>query len=306
MAMPTPKNRTNVRSDTLPVSAAFVRPVTRVLSAVAPEWTERKAYDVYVTPRRPRHPRAPVVPGHVAHRFAVPWRTGHLAAWDWGEGPTILLVHGWGGSAAHMEGFIAPLLQAGFHVAAFDQPAHGLSSGERTNVLEFREAIMALDRRVGPVYGVIAHSLGATASLLALDRGMRAHQAVLLAPPVDVVSFLAPFAARIGLPAPRVRGIGERIEAFLRADLGDETAEQVAARMTISALVVHDVADRMVPVAHGHALASAWPRAIFQPVSGLGHGKLVRDPAVIGRACRFLQPSYLSVATSADQRRYSA
>ncbi|MGZ5446135.1 MAG: alpha/beta hydrolase [Thermoanaerobaculia bacterium] len=48
-------------------------------------------------------------------------------AWSWGEGPAVLLVHGWGGHAAQFQSFVEPLVRAGFRAIAFDAPSHGSS-----------------------------------------------------------------------------------------------------------------------------------------------------------------------------------
>jgi len=38
----------------------------------------------------------------------------------------------------------------------------------------------------------------------------------------------------------------------------------------------------------GEALARAWPGAQFHATSGLGHNRILSDPAVIARAAAFL------------------
>ena len=52
-----------------------------------------------------------------------------IAVYAWGNGPTILCVHGWGGRATNFAAFIGPMVAAGFRVVAFDAPGHGQSSG---------------------------------------------------------------------------------------------------------------------------------------------------------------------------------
>src|SRR3712207_6641379 len=54
---------------------------------------------------------------------------GRVAVWEWGNGPTVALVHGWGSRAARLAVHVEPLLGAGFSVVAFDAPAHGESEG---------------------------------------------------------------------------------------------------------------------------------------------------------------------------------
>src|SRR6266478_7242344 len=166
----------------------------RVLDAVAPSAAQRFAFDLFGTPRRRRE--SPTVPGH---RFSITGDGPELAVWDWGDGRTVLLVHGWNGNGAQLSAFVPPLVRAGYYVAAPDLPAHGDSAGARSNVLEMADAILRLGRRVGPVHAVIAHSLGAAATLIALAEGLGAQRAVLIASPADLPPYLREFARMIGL-----------------------------------------------------------------------------------------------------------
>ena len=43
--------------------------------------------------------------------------------------PRVLLAHGWAGHGLQFAAMVAPLLEAGYEVVAFDQVAHGASSG---------------------------------------------------------------------------------------------------------------------------------------------------------------------------------
>jgi pimeloyl-ACP methyl ester carboxylesterase len=53
-------------------------------------------------------------------------------------------------------------------------------------------------------------------------------------------------------------------------------------------LVVHDRNDREVGFDQGQAIAEAWPRARLLATEGLGHRRLLRDPAVIGAVTAFV------------------
>src|SRR2546426_7589813 len=140
----------------------------RLLDSVAPAAAQRLAFDWFGRPRR-RVGR----PAIGAHRFRLTGDGPELAVWDWGDGPTVLLVHGWNGNAAQLSGLVPPLLRAGYYVATPDLPAHGASAGTHTNVRAMADALLRLGRRVGPVHAVIAHSLGAAASVIALAEGDR-------------------------------------------------------------------------------------------------------------------------------------
>ena len=254
----------------------------RLLDAVVPETAQRLAFELFGTPQRRRDK-----PFILGHRFSVTGNGPDLAVWDWGEGRTVLLVHGWNGNGAQLSGLVAPLLRAGYYVAAPDLPAHGDSAGTRTHVIDMADALLRVGRRIGPVHAVIAHSLGAAATVIALAEGLGAERAVLIAPPTDLPRYARGFARMIGLSPRSASRMVSRIDRLLGGrDALDLT--RLAGRQRANALILHDPADREVPFADSRALASAWPGATLLPLSGAGHSRALRHPEVISRAVGFV------------------
>ncbi len=226
--------------------------------------------------RRARPPAA----GLAGHRFEITIPGGSVAAWDFGEGPTILLAHGWSGSAGDLDAFIAPLVARGFYVATWDAPGHGQSPGNSSSIPAMAEALLAVAARVGPVHAVIAHSLGAAATTLALSRGLAASRVALLAPAAELDHYPASFARALGL-AGREREVIRAIERRVGLPMRALEPVALAPAFRAAALIVHDPADREVPFSQGRALAKAWPSAALLPAPGLGHRRLLRDAAVV-------------------------
>lgn len=276
------KNRTNGRFK------GWARWETRALAWMAPEWTQAQVTARFVTPQRPRAPFGPEVAGPNARRFTLEDNGFTLTAWEWGSGPTVLLVHGWSGHAGQMGEMVLPLLEAGFQVVAFDLPGHGSSTGTQVTVLDLMEAVLAVARRFRPVHGVVAHSLGATATALALSRGLELERAVLIAPPVEVPHFARRFALNAGLPAAQVSGVLE----LLRQKVGlleHLDLRRLAPAMRTPLLLMHDPNDREVPFEHSRGLSSAWPSARLEALRGLGHYRALRDPGAIATAVDFMR-----------------
>ena len=89
--------------------------------------------------------------------------------WRWEpDGPTVVLLHGWGSHAARFGSFIAPLRAAGFSVIGIDAPAHGTSPGRFSDLPRFRDSLAEVLRAHDPIYAVIGHSLGGGAVLTVL------------------------------------------------------------------------------------------------------------------------------------------
>ena len=163
----------------------------QLLELAAPPVASRFAEKIFLTPPRfeaPVHEKQLLLD---AHRFRIPYRGGSLAAWSWhleaGAGPTVFLLHGWAGRAGQMAHFVAPLLERGGSVIAFDGPAHGLSDGREASMVHFRDALLHVVATHGPGHAIIAHSMGCASTALALDAGMQTERIVMIGAPGEAL-----------------------------------------------------------------------------------------------------------------------
>ena len=219
--------------------------------------------------------------------FSTPF--GRIAGFSAGSGPVVLLVHGWGESAASLGGFVAPLTAAGFRVVGMDLPAHGASSGRRTNILHSGDAITAVAEQVGGVTAVVAHSMGANATLWAIKQGLRVDRAVMLSPNVDFSNALKTFEEMFSLPPKTVRGLKRSIaRKFGHNVWSDLRGDVLAIGLEVPGLVFHDPDDPVVPFTGSRDLLLTWRTAQLVEVPGVGHGGITRDPEVIERAVEFV------------------
>jgi len=216
---------------------------------------------------------------------------GRIAAWSWGEGRTILLIHGWGGHAGRLTHYVEPLTHAGFRVLAFDAPGHGDSSGWRVSLPELAIAIAQVAEQVGPIHGVVAHSLGATAVAIALRNGLHVDRAVFLAPASDPEKLSSRFGRLLRLSKAECELMKGRLLQRYNLRWSELKIVDWARSLSTSLLVFHDRGDFKVPLAEGQAIVRAWPRGQLVMTRGLGHHKILRDPAVIIRAVAFLAKS---------------
>lgn len=264
----------------------------RALAAAAPGFADALVYDLFGTPQRSAWP-PPEAPGLETHTF----RHDELAVHDWGAGRTVLLVHGWNGASAQLSPFVEPLVRAGYYVAALDLPAHGASGGRHTTVAGFADAISRVGRRLGPVHAVVAHSLGAAGAIWALADGLQAERAVLLAPAVNLPRFPRGFARFLGYSPAQA----DRFVAYLGRRVGrpDFDLRKLAPLMRPRLLVLHDPADREVPVEDGKDLAAAWPGGLFEAIPGAGHTRLLRNADVVRKTIQFVTESTAPVSLTA-------
>ncbi len=271
-AFATPKNSTTVRF--------------RFLEWLAPKALADRVFEAWCTPPRPRRPRSP----RDGREFELETPLGALKAWEWGmrdDGETVLLVHGWGASAVTMEKLAPALAAAGRQVIAIDLPAHGQSPGTTTNVVEMTRAVEAALWRFRPST-VIAHSLGATATALALARGPAVQRAVLLAPGEDMTYFAHAFAARAGMSQGMAIAMLTRIEARVGVSPDSLSLRHHAPPPGTKVLLVHDPADAEVPWSHVQRINEKWPEAQLLAAPGAGHHGMPRVASIIDAATHFV------------------
>jgi len=211
-----------------------------------------------------------------------------MQLWSWGEGPTVLLVHGWNGRSTQLGGFVEPLVARGYRVVAFDSLGHGDSDGKQSSLPELANCIRQVVDELGGVYGIIAHSLGGAATTFALAYGMQAERLVFVSPPADPREFLKIFGAAIGINEDVRLRVKQRVERRLGVPMEEMQAFELAPEMRLPLLVIHDEDDKEVPVEVGRGVAAAWPRAELVVTQGLGHQRILRDSEVAEVAVHFI------------------
>jgi len=220
----------------------------------------------------------------------IPSPHGDLAAWVWGDGPkTALLVHGWAGRGLQLGAFVEPLVDAGYRVVAYDGPAHGESPGRRTNIFRLTEGLMTVADAVGPLRGVIAHSLGTTAVLLAASRfGFKPDRFVAVSPMAGTRTMTEHYSRITGFSPSVVEEVRARLERSIGFCWDEIEPLHLASTFETETLVIHDHDDLELPVSEGEALARRIPAADTVLTEGLGHRRILRDPAVVAAAEDFM------------------
>jgi pimeloyl-ACP methyl ester carboxylesterase len=158
----------------------------------------------------------------------------------------------------------------------------------------------------GPARAIIAHSLGAKASALAVSRGAAVERLVFLAPMGDFAWYLDIFADRHGFGR-RVRdGLRRRLDRRLGVPLFDTDIAHVTTTIDDPPplLVIHDPEDPDSPYRMSERLVQVWPGARLVTTRGLGrlaHYRILRHRPAINAALEFIgEPPETESACAAD------
>lgn len=260
------------------------------LSKPFPALAARMALRLFATPVRIPRPESERVWYDLSKKYFL--KSG-IAAFEWGEpqNPLVMLIHGWNGRGTQIASFALPLVEIGFRVVALDGPGHGISPGKMTDPSHFAKFIEdsqhELDER--GAHAVIAHSFGGGCTVLAASRSLKTKKIVLIASPAFYERVVHFFAKSLKL--------SERAEAvfveFVTKIAGLHPRElnigAIGSKLNIPAMVVHDVNDNAVNFLSATAITEAWPYSVLLRTEGLGHRRILKDPAVIQSVTKFIQ-----------------
>lgn len=262
----------------------------RLAPPVGTALLNRLWFRIPAVPEKARRPRGELP-------TPTPFEVGTLRGLSYGEGPTVYLVHGWGGWGLQLAAYIQPLVDLGFRVVTYDAPSHGDSApgpegSSASTLLEIADALTAVVAAQGPAYGVIAHSAGATATALALRDGLEVERLVFVAAATDFAVTLDQMQAVLGF-GPRVRrGFERRFEArfgpMSSFRMGAIVTEIATGRALPPLLLIHDRSDTETLYEGSADLVGDWPGARLETSEGLGHRRVLRDPDLVKQAVGFL------------------
>lgn len=208
----------------------------------------------------------------------------------WGDGPMILLLHGWQTNASRWRAFIPRLVEAGYSVVAIDAPAHGRSKGTSLTLLQYIEVARRVLETLPPIHAIIGHSLGAMAGVIGLSQSKcnRPEKMVLLGTFSSPKGLLNQFANYLGLQPSLIKSIETEVKRLSGKDIDQLDLTQHLVRNQVDQIqIIHDQYDRIAPVENAYRLAAILEKPELIITEGCGHRLL--KPRVVDAVVNFLQ-----------------
>ncbi len=209
----------------------------------------------------------------------------------WGEGPTVILTHGWSGRGTQMGQIATELANEGYRAVAFDAPAHGLSAGSTSNLKEIVETIELLSIKFPDVLAYVGHSLGGLASLHAATRVPQVKSVTMIGSPNRVTEIVQNFCRMISAS----QKVGDLLNQYIEKQFGspsdDFSSEHVLKSLPLlNGQIIHDKEDYDVRIENAREIEFAWNgRAQLVETVGLGHRRILSDKNVIKSVVNFVK-----------------
>ena len=265
----------------------------KVLAIFSKRRAAQKALHIFRTPAR-RSKKEPTELFRQAEKLEFDFNGTTIRGFRWanpGKRKAIIL-HGHESSVLNFEMYIQGLLNKEYEVLAFDAPAHGISEGESINALEYRDFIIHIHEKYGPVQSYIGHSFGGLAIPLAMEkiRHDASYRLALIAPATETTTTINRFFKMLRLKDKKVK---EHFEKQIIEIGGNPSSWYSVSRAMrhIKAGVIwaHDERDPVTPIEDALKVKEQnYPNIKFVITRGLGHNQIYRDETVVNEIVGFL------------------
>jgi len=234
---------------------------------------------------------------------------GKKIALSWGQGPVVILVHGWEGRSTQMAPMAKALANQGFQAIALDYTGHGLSQGRQSGFNEFIDDLAALHQhvvnRISPnIEAMVGHSAGGLCMMASrLFNDFTVNKYVVLCAPS------APYPAVASLR--KALKVSEEVLSLVQDDIAkcfktdwQTLLDGMAYNKRFDdekLLLIYDQDDTMVDHNEAQKIQRIFHGANTFKTQGNGHIKLLWDEAVIHQVCDFVSSTERGNTTSVSK-----
>ncbi len=231
--------------------------------------------------------------------FEVEFEDRIIKAYSIGEGPNVLLVHGWGSRASHLALIAKVIAKSGFRVVVYDGPAHANTKKKEgkdlSNMFEFGKAVSCMANHIGDIYAVVGHSLGAMASAFTIsgigifsEYKFAPKKLILISSPVSVHQVLDNYSVNRD-EFHLLKELTNGLQNAFNFNANDYDLLQSLQYIDSDILVLHDENDEEVPVTEALLLKEKYFDINLQLTQGYGHNKILVNRTLLNSIKDFLE-----------------
>ncbi len=262
----------------------LINKASSVLSKLAPEWTYHKVKDQLLVPRKFTQ-QSTKVPRDMV-QFTLETKEGNLQCYKQGRGATVVLVHGWSGSASQFFPLMRGLSQCGFRAVAFDHFAHGLSDCDQGSLRRFIAATEEVLKRLSksnpgePPAAIVGHAMGCLAIANAQPRLIKDIPLLMISPIFHFRKYFTRQVNLLGLPAHLSKKYLSQLEQSYLKDLDKMELDQKLKDYAQDTVIVHDKTDEESSYLDSVKFCAANPQARLQLIQGFGHNRIINSESL--------------------------
>jgi predicted alpha/beta hydrolase family esterase len=131
------------------------------------------------------------------------------------------------------------------------------------------------------IQGVIAHSLGASATVNSIAKENQPLEAVLIAPALRFAEVLNSFFDHVGVPTHIYQELIEEYENQFGYDMQRDNPANLFKEINSEILIVHDIHDPTIPYIDSKELSNEFQNISLHTTEGLGHKRILTEESVV-------------------------
>lgn len=208
------------------------------------------------------------------------------------NGEVVILIHGWDSNAGSMSKIALALAEQNKRVIAFNLPGHAFSKSSSTNLIECKDAFLALVDflNLKNPFSIVAHSFGSAVSTYALAKSNhKIDKIILLTNPNKIEEIFKQFKNGIGLGNRAYKKLLAISTNKLGESLNKLTVQENLKKIQYnSLLLMHDKFDKVLPYKHSNEINNEIENAQLISLENIGHYKMLWNDEVINRCVGFI------------------
>lgn len=204
-------------------------------------------------------------------------RDGEVQLYSLGQGPAIVLSHGWSGAASQLFVLMERIAALGYQAIAYDQLAHGRSSGDIANLFLFiktQRRVLAHIQQTQPIAGLVCHSMAGTAAMNVLDNKT---PMLLIAPVFDFAASLFGKVEESGVHKRLLVDVLSALESQHQMLISEIDPRLHIGECGNAIHIVHDQEDQFAPFGDSEMASNSHGHISLKKTSGLGHGRIINS-----------------------------
>lgn len=265
------------------ILAAVLQKITSPLYKLAPGWANRRIQDSLLVPKKYNKHVYRIPKG--IKQFEIKTSDGSIQAFLIGKGPTVVLVHGWGGGAYQFFPLMRGLAQIGFSALSFDHLGHGLSDEKAATLqqsITTTNEVLSFVRKKMPdgLTALVGHSTGCIAIANAQSNLIKDMPLFLISPVFNFRLYFLKRLSSLDFPSALTKQYASQFA---------KNYKQLYARLELTrhldqyadvSVIAHDQNDNLTTISDSLKFCKTYPLTKLLVTKGFDHTRIINSESV--------------------------
>ena len=260
----------------------FAKKKASLMTRLMPGWTNNKIDSMLFIPKT-RETRPKTLPRGFT-QTEVKTNDGMVQIYQTGKGPTVVFVHGWGGSAQQFFPLMRGLAQCGFSSLAFDHLGHGLSEMKPATlhqaVATTNHMLEMVKKSSDGLYSIVGHSTGCIAIAAARNALVRDTPLFLIAPVFNYKLYFLKKLVQLRLHTDVVKQYASRFAKTYRSEYQKLELARNLDKYGDTTVIAHDEGDLESSVSDSIRFCMKYPLTRLLVTKNTDHVRIINSESL--------------------------